>query len=74
MAGALMTIAPDGTVRQLLDLNQGSADLDYLMNGSIAIVPMMSDGKVVAYQIAEPAPEPAPEEMPAEGAAPAAQE
>lgn len=74
MAGALMTIAPDGTVRQLLDLNQGSADLEYIMSGSIAIVPMMSDGKVVAYQIAEPAPEPAPEEMPAAGDAPAAQE
>jgi DNA-binding beta-propeller fold protein YncE len=74
MAGALMTIAPDGTVRQLLDLNQGSADLEYVMNGSIAIVPMMSDGKVVAYQIAEPAPEPVPEEMPAEGAEPATQQ
>lgn len=70
MAGSLMTIAPDGTVRQLLDLNQGSADLDYIMNGSIAVVPMMADGKVVAYHIAEPAPEPAPDEMPAEGAAP----
>lgn len=71
MAGSLMTIAPDGTVRQLLDLNQGSADLEYLMNGSIAIVPMMADGKLVAYHIAEPAPEPAPAEMPAEDAAPA---
>ncbi|MCG3203290.1 MAG: hypothetical protein NFCOHLIN_03231 [Gammaproteobacteria bacterium] len=71
MAGSLMTVAQDGTVRQLLDLNQGSADLEYIMNGSIAIVPMMADGKVIAYHIAEPAPEPAPEEMPAEDAAPA---
>jgi sugar lactone lactonase YvrE len=68
MAGSLMIVKPNGKVRQLLDLNQGSADLDYFSAGSIAFVPMMMDGKVVAYSIAEPPP-PAPPDGAATGGA-----
>lgn len=67
MAGGLMTVSPEGKVHQLLDLNQGSADLEYAVNGSIAFVPMMMDGYVTAYMIAEPPPP--PPEVPAAGEA-----
>ncbi|MFO1435522.1 MAG: hypothetical protein U1F34_03855 [Gammaproteobacteria bacterium] len=60
LAGAMMIVKADGSVRQLLDLNQGSADMSYIATGSIALVPMMVDGKVVAYSIAEPPPPPVP--------------
>lgn len=65
MAGGLMIVSPEGKVHPLLDLNQGSADLEYAVNGSIAFVPMMKDGLVTAYSIAEPPPP--PEVAPAEG-------
>jgi sugar lactone lactonase YvrE len=51
VAGALFRISPDGTAEQLLDLNQGSADLEYVEGDRLAIIPMMMDGKVVAYRI-----------------------
>ncbi len=51
MAGGLYRIAPSGKADLLLDLNQGSADLEYLAAQGLAIVPMMMDGKVTAYKI-----------------------
>ncbi len=51
MAGALYRIAPTGETELLLDLNQGSADLEFLEAVSIAIIPMMMDGTVRAYKI-----------------------
>jgi sugar lactone lactonase YvrE len=51
IAGALFRISPDGTAEQLLDLNQGSADLEYLEGDKLAVIPMMMDGRVVAYRI-----------------------
>jgi hypothetical protein len=32
-------------------LNQGSADLEFIENGKLAIIPMMIDGKVNAYKL-----------------------
>lgn len=51
IGGALFRISPDGSAEQLLDLNQGSADLEYLEGDKLAVVPMMMDGRVVAYRI-----------------------
>jgi sugar lactone lactonase YvrE len=51
IAGALFRISPDGTAEQLLDLNQGSADLEYIEGDKLAVIPMMMDGRVVAYRI-----------------------
>ena len=51
MAGGLFRIQPDGTSEQLLDLNQGSADLEYLPEQKLAIIPMMLDGTVVAHRL-----------------------
>lgn len=51
MAGAVVRIKPDGSAEQLIDLSQGSADLEYLESEGLAIVPMMMDDKLVAYKI-----------------------
>lgn len=49
--GALFRIDAQGQAEQLLDLNQGSADLEYIEDQNLAIIPMMLDDKVVAYTI-----------------------
>jgi sugar lactone lactonase YvrE len=51
MAGALLHILPSGESHQVLDLNQGSADHEYIMDERQLIIPMMNDGKVVAYRV-----------------------
>ena len=49
VAGALYRIKADGSFENLLDLNQGSADLEVVDNGGLAVIPMMMDNKVVAH-------------------------
>jgi sugar lactone lactonase YvrE len=49
LAGALYRIEPSGAAEQLLDLNQGSADLEY--RGGLAVIPMMVDGELRAWQV-----------------------
>jgi sugar lactone lactonase YvrE len=49
VAGALHRIKADGSFEMLLDLNQGSADLEVIDNGGLAIIPMMMDNTVVAH-------------------------
>lgn len=51
VAGALFRFDSSGNVEQLLDLNQGSADLEYRADEQLAIIPMMNDGKLSAYRI-----------------------
>jgi sugar lactone lactonase YvrE len=51
VGGVLYRLHPDGTPDQLIDLNQGSADLEYDEKAKLAIVPMMTDGKLTAYRI-----------------------
>ncbi len=51
MDGALYRIDADGQAERLLDLNEGSADLEYIQDRSLAVIPMMNDGTVVAYRI-----------------------
>lgn len=51
MAGAVFRIRPDGSSERLLDLSQGSADLEYLEGENVVIVPMMMDNRLVAYKI-----------------------
>ena len=49
--GALLRIQNDGSVEQLLDLDMGSADLGYVPDEKLVIIPMMLDDKVVAYRL-----------------------
>lgn len=51
MAGGFYRIMPSGKADLLLDLNQGSADLGTIPEKNLAIVPMMMDGRVVAYPV-----------------------
>jgi sugar lactone lactonase YvrE len=51
MAGELFRITSDGKAERLVDLPQGSADLTYLQDQGIAVIPMMMDNKLVAYKI-----------------------
>jgi hypothetical protein len=51
MAGNLMTIDKAGASKELLDLNSGSADIGYLADKRIVLVPMMKDGTLAAYQL-----------------------
>ncbi len=46
-----MCIKKDGSHETLIDLNQGSADLEVTNGGKTAIIPMMMDSKVTAYEI-----------------------
>lgn len=51
MVGKLITVALDGTVKVLVNLHQGTADVGYMSKKKIALLPMMKDGTVIAYQL-----------------------
>jgi hypothetical protein len=51
MAGGLFRIDATGKAEQLLDLNQGSADIGYVPAERLLLIPMMKDDKLVAYRL-----------------------
>ena len=51
IAGAVYRVAADGSKTMLVDLNMGSADIEYIPERSLLIVPMMLDNQLVAYRI-----------------------
>lgn len=51
IGGGLYRINEDGSHELLLDLDSGSADLEVVRDGTVAIIPMLKDGKVTAYSI-----------------------
>lgn len=51
IAGALFRIDATGKAEQLLDLNQGSADIGYVPAERLLLIPMMKDDKLVAYRL-----------------------
>jgi len=55
-SGALYTITAQGKVDQLIDLNQGSADMSYSPQTKTVLIPMMLDNTLAAYQLSPPAP------------------
>jgi hypothetical protein len=55
--GSLYTVAVKGKkarVRQLLDLNQASADLIYMPDERLVLIPMMLDNTLAAYKLDAP--------------------
>lgn len=50
VAGALFRVEPSGKAEQLLDLNQGSADLLYIDGEKLVLIPLMQDGVLAAYR------------------------
>jgi hypothetical protein len=51
VAGALYEVTPEGKATRLLDLAQGSADHGFIAQDRVVLVPMMMDGKLVAYRL-----------------------
>jgi hypothetical protein len=49
--GGLYLIGVDATVEQLIDLNQGSADLAYLPEQKLVLIPMMKDNLLAAFKL-----------------------
>jgi sugar lactone lactonase YvrE len=49
--GAIFHVAADGKATRLLDLNQGSADHEFIEQDRLVVLPMMTDNKVVAYRL-----------------------
>ncbi len=50
MNGKLFHIHNDGTIDELLELNQGSADHEYIASKDLILIPMMKDNKLLAYK------------------------
>ncbi len=51
VAGKVFQITRSGSAKELLSLGQGSADIGFISSTRTLIVPMMVDGKVVAYKL-----------------------
>jgi len=51
MAGALFQIDAEGNAKQLLDLEQGSANFEFLPSENTVVIPMMMEGRIVAYRL-----------------------
>ncbi len=49
--GAIFQVSGEGKATRLLDLNQGSADHEFIEKDRLVVLPMMMDGKVVAYRL-----------------------
>ena len=50
MAGKLFHIGRDGNVSTLLTLEKGTADLEYIHDKDMLIIPMMMNNKLIAYK------------------------
>ncbi len=51
VAGGLLHVSAGGKLEQLLDLDPGSADLGYARRLGLLLIPMMKDGRVLAYRV-----------------------
>lgn len=51
MSGGLLRVVASGNSELLLELKQGSADLEFIEAKRLAIIPMMMDGKVTSYKL-----------------------
>jgi hypothetical protein len=50
-SGGLYDISEDGKAEMVMDLNQGSADHEFVEGENLAVIPMMMDGTVNAYRM-----------------------
>ncbi len=51
VAGRLLYVSPSGAAIKILDLGQGCADLIYLPEDKVMIVPLMKENRLVAYAV-----------------------
>jgi sugar lactone lactonase YvrE len=50
-SGGLYEVSADGKAEMVMDLNQGSADHEFVEDQNLAVIPMMMDGTVDAYKM-----------------------
>lgn len=50
-AGKLLLIKPSGKHTMLMKLSQGSADLDFVKEKGLLLIPLMNDNKVAAFRV-----------------------
>ncbi len=53
MVGKLLRVSTDGSAKTLLTLTQGSADIEYLQDKKLVLIPMMMHNTLRAYQLAD---------------------
>ncbi|MCU0873254.1 MAG: hypothetical protein MUE50_13015, partial [Pirellulaceae bacterium] len=53
-AGKIFYIRQEGTVTLLMQLPKGSADLGYVPDKQLLLVPQMLENKITAYQLRRP--------------------
>ena len=51
MNGGLYRFTSNGNAELIMDMQQGSADLEFVPDENAAVIPMMMDGTVAAYKI-----------------------
>jgi hypothetical protein len=51
MNGGLYQFTSDGDAEMIMDLNQGSADHEFVVDEDLVVTPMMMDGTVAAYKV-----------------------
>jgi sugar lactone lactonase YvrE len=51
LSGLLYTFDANGKAEMVMDLNQGSADHEYVEDEKLVVIPMMMDGTVAAYKV-----------------------
>jgi sugar lactone lactonase YvrE len=51
ISGGLLRIDPDGSFEQLVELPMGSADLEFVEDRGLAVIPMMLDDAIAAHRI-----------------------
>jgi sugar lactone lactonase YvrE len=51
LSGVLYSFDADGKAEMIMDLNQGSADHEYIESEKLVVIPMMMDGTVAAYKV-----------------------
>jgi sugar lactone lactonase YvrE len=51
LSGSLYTFDAEGNAEMIMDLNQGSADHEYVEGEKLVVIPMMMDGTVAAYKV-----------------------
>ena len=51
LSGGLYKFDAEGKAEMIMDLNQGSADHEYVESENLVVIPMMMDGTVAAYKV-----------------------
>jgi hypothetical protein len=51
VSGGLYRFSSEGKAELIMDLNQGSADHEFVESEDLVVIPMMMDGTITAYRI-----------------------